>query len=118
MEFLQHFLPDTQQIRLESWNLNTANTHLRVTVSSTQTIARCPVCTSLSRRVHSRYERTLQDLVLAQYSMSLQLQVRKFFCVNSACTRRIFTERLSGVAAPWARKTVRLVQRLQAIGLA
>ncbi len=42
----------------------------------------------------------------------------KFFCDNAACQRRIFTERLSPVAAPWARKTVRLVERLQAIGLA
>lgn len=87
-------------------------------VSSTQTIAQCPVCGGFSHRVHSQYKRTLQDLGLAQYSMTLQLQVRKFFCLNLACTRRIFTERLAEVAAPWARKTMRLVQRLQAIGLA
>jgi transposase len=31
---------------------------------------------------------------------------------------RIFTERLPGVAAPWARRTVRLMARLLAIGLA
>lgn len=89
-----------------------------MTVSATQTIAQCPVCGDFSHRVHSHYERTLQDLGLAQYSMTLQLQVRKFFCLNSGCRRRIFTERLAKVAAPWARKTMRLVQRLQAIGLA
>ena len=32
--------------------------------------------------------------------------------------RRIFTERIPEIAAPWARKTVRLVQRLEAMGLA
>jgi transposase len=32
--------------------------------------------------------------------------------------RRIFTERLPTVAAPWARRTLRLVQRLVALGLA
>jgi transposase len=32
--------------------------------------------------------------------------------------RRIFTERLPTVAAPWARRTRRLVQRLVALGLA
>ncbi|MBM0744706.1 hypothetical protein JOY44_24395 [Phormidium sp. CLA17] len=37
---------------------------------------------------------------------------------NSECRRRIFTERLPEVAAPWGRKTVRLIQRLQSIGLA
>ncbi|MBV9387085.1 MAG: ISL3 family transposase, partial [Chroococcidiopsidaceae cyanobacterium CP_BM_ER_R8_30] len=118
MEILRHLLPDTQQIQLEKWSLDTANTHLHATVSSTQKIAQCPVCRGFSHRVHSHYERTLQDLGLAQYSLTLQLQVRKFFCLNSACTRRIFTERLAEVAAPWARKTIRLVQRLQAIGLA
>jgi len=118
VELLQYFLPDSQQIRLESWHLDTADPHLRATVSSRQTIAECPVCKGLSRRVHSRYERTLQDLALAQYRMTLQVQVRKFFCINSACIRRIFTERIPEIAAPWARKTVRLVERLQRIGLA
>lgn len=44
--------------------------------------------------------------------------VCKFFCPNSECRRRIFTERIPKVAAPWARKTVRQVQQLQEIGLA
>jgi transposase len=118
VELLQYFLPDTEQIRLESWHLDPADTPLRATVSSTQTTAQCPVCKGLSRRVHSRYERTLEDLTLAQYRMILQVKVRKFFCVNSACIRRIFTERIPEIAAPWARKTIRLVQRLQSIGLA
>jgi DNA-binding NarL/FixJ family response regulator len=48
----------------------------------------------------------------------LLVQVSKFFCVNPECPRRIFTERFAEVAAPWARKTARLVQRLQKMGLA
>ena len=40
------------------------------------------------------------------------------FCDNARCDRRIFTERLPGVAAPWARKTARLAGRLTAMGLA
>jgi hypothetical protein len=43
--------------------------------------------------------------------------VRKFFCINANCKRRIFTERLNSVTAPWARRTLRLAQRLSAIGL-
>lgn len=118
VQLLQHFLPDTQQIRLEHWHLNVADAHLQATVASTQTTASCPVCRSLSSRVHSRYQRTLQDLTLAQYRLTLQLKVRKFFCLNSVCIRRIFTERVPQIANPWSRKTVRLVQRLQSIGLA
>jgi transposase len=48
----------------------------------------------------------------------LQLRVRKWFCRNPHCHRRIFTERLPTVATPWARRTIRLGQRLVAMGLA
>jgi transposase len=48
----------------------------------------------------------------------LQLRVRKWFCGNRRCRRRIFTERLPTVAAPWARRTLRHAQRLIALGLA
>jgi transposase len=48
----------------------------------------------------------------------MQLRVRKWFCPNRHCRRRIFTERLSTVAAPWARRTLRLTQRLVALGVA
>lgn len=118
MKLLQHFLPNPQKLRLESWQLKISEHHLWVVVASTQTMAQCPVCQQYSRRVHSRYERTLEDLSLAQYRMTLQVKVRKFFCLNCDCLRRIFTERLSEVAAPWARKTMRLVQQLQQISLA
>src|SRR5437588_13018738 len=43
-----------------------------------------------------------------------QLRVRKFFCDHPACPRQIFTERLPTVAAPWARRTLRLAQLLPA----
>ena len=37
---------------------------------------------------------------------------------QSPCRRRIFTERLPTIAAPWARRTLRLAQRLIALGVA
>ena len=46
------------------------------------------------------------------------LNVRRLFCDNKKCERRVFAERLSDVAAPWARKTVRFAGRLTAVGLA
>jgi transposase len=42
----------------------------------------------------------------------------KFVCRNRACTRRIFTERVPDLVAPYARKTHRLVTVLRAIGAA
>jgi transposase len=47
-----------------------------------------------------------------------RLRVRKFFCRTATGARRIFTERLPGVASPWARQTLRLTAHLLALGLA
>jgi transposase len=87
-------------------------------VQSTQTNTPCPLCATPAWRIHSDYGRTLADLPWAQYRVCLQLRVRKWFCGNRACPRRIFTERLPTVAAPWARRTLRLAQRLIALGRA
>src|SRR5215467_5615902 len=87
-------------------------------VRSTQTSAPCPLCATPARRLHSDYGRTLVDLPWAQYRVHLQLRVRKWFCGNRRCRRRIFTERLPTIAAPWARRTLRLAQRLIALGRA
>src|SRR5215470_112605 len=70
------------------------------------------------QRLHSHDERPLADLPWAAYQVRRQLHVRKWFCRNRHCHRRIVTERLSTVAAPWARRTLRLAQRLVALGLA
>jgi transposase len=71
-----------------------------------------------TERVHSHYQRTLADLPWGDWSVRLGVTVRKLFCDNPHCGRRVFTERLPDVVAPWARKTVRLCQRLTAIAAA
>jgi transposase len=87
-------------------------------VTSTQQVVPCPVCAVFTPRVHSRYTRTLADLPWGTARVRWQLLVRKFVCTNAQCSRRIFTERLPGVVAPWARRTRRLVAWLITIGLA
>jgi transposase len=117
-QFLQCLLPGFNLLRLEHEEIDTDQHHLTLNVSSTQTLVQCPLCTSPTTRIHSRYERTLLDLPCVNYSLTLVMQVSKFFCDNSDCMRRIFTERIPEVTLPWARKTSRLGQRLQTIGLA
>ena len=58
------------------------------------------------------------DLPWAGWAVRLELHVRRFFCQNKACTRRIFTERLPGMVAPYARRTTRLTDLLTLIGFA
>jgi transposase len=118
MEVLFHLLPDSWSLQLESWLIDKANPRITLNVCATQVIAQCPICAHPTHRVHSHYERTLADLPWADYSITLQLRVRKFFCLNQQCFRRIFTERIATVAAPWARRTGRMAKQLTAIGLA
>lgn len=117
MEFLQSLLPGAGLLRLDRYEIE-GDDYLTLSLSSTQTIVPCPLCGGLTHRIHSHYERTLADLPCVHFRLRLILQVCKFFCPNAECHRRIFTERLPEVAAPWARKTVRFIQRLQSIGLA
>jgi transposase len=111
-------LPDATTLRLEACAVDATTAQITLRVQSTQTRAPCPLCATPARRIHSDYGRTLADLPWAQYRVCLQLRVRKWFCRNRSCPRRIFTERLPTVAAPWARRTLRLAQRLLALGVA
>jgi transposase len=71
-------------------------------------VARCPVCTKHSARIHSRYARTLTDLPWQGVPVTVRLRVRRFFCDERSCGRAIFAERLPGLAAHYGRRTERL----------
>src|SRR5215468_11123354 len=91
---------------------------LYVSLLSTQPSSPCPLCGIAATRIHSRYQRRLADLPCAGQPVSFQLSVRKFFCGESSCPRKIFAERLAPFVAPSARMTARLFQLLQTLGLA
>jgi len=80
--------------------------------------ARCPLCHRRSRRVHSRYRRTLTDLPISGRRVVLVVQVRRFRCLTPACLRQIFAERLPDLAAPFARRTQPLQHGLEQVGFA
>jgi len=111
-------LPDATHVRLETWSLEPAQSALTLNLHARPAAARCPLCGKRSKRVHSRYQRTLADLPWGEHAVTVLLSVRRLFCDNARCERRIFAERLPDVAAPWARRTTRLTGRLTAVGLA
>jgi transposase len=113
-----HFLPDPTTLALEAWQLDPTAATLTLQVTATAPYAPCPLCHTPATRVHSRYHRALADVPWGTYAVQVQLQVRKWFCDAPTCPRRIFTERLPTVVAPWARRTLRLAHRLLACGLA
>ncbi len=62
----------------------------------------------MSQRLHGRYQRTLADLPWQGRPAALQVQARRFRCLNPSCARQTFAERLAGVAPAAARRTRRL----------
>lgn len=103
---------------LEIATIETIDDLLVVHVVSTKGRVSCPLCFCLAKRRHSRYTRVVADLPCAGFRVQLRLQMRKFFCDNANCSRKIFTERVPAFVEPWAQTTVRLRQALQALGTA
>ncbi len=62
--------------------------------------------------------RTVADLPWAGVSVQLHLYVRRFFCDNTTCSRRIFAERLGESLPAYARRTSRLAEALCALAFA
>ena len=118
LDVLACLLPDATALRLAAWHVAPPVAQITLAVCATQATAPCPQCTHPAQHIHSHYERTLADLPWAAYRVRLRLRVRKWFCRHRACPRRIFTERLPTIAAPWARRTLRLAQRLADLGVA
>lgn len=109
-------LPHTPGLILKQVEL--APHQLMLTMQTTNPTAACPLCGTPSARVHSQYTRTVADLPWGGSAVQIFLQVRKFFCLVSACSRRIFTERLPEIVAPYARVTTRFQDVLRLIAFA
>ena len=110
----QALLPDQTSLHLQQ--IETEGTVIMMLVRTTPSEARCPFCDVFSTKVHSHYTRQLADLPWMGYAVRLKLSLRRFFCQNPACQRKIFAERLPHVVAPYARRTLRLHDLLTLIG--
>jgi transposase len=77
--------------------------------------AACPGCGAWSGRVHERYARRLGDLPAGGRPVVIWLAARRFRCLNPGCPKKTFAEQVSGVTAPWARRTPLLAGALAAV---
>ncbi len=91
---------------------------LVIAVVATHPTSCCPLCSASSSSLHSHYRRVLRDAPCAGRRVQLCLTVRKFYCRNPSCERKVFTERLPAFVEPWARMTMRHCQQITDIGLA
>ncbi len=118
MDLLPHLLPLGTSLRVENLSIDGDTRMVRVELQAITSHCPCPSCQQPTARVHSHYQRTIADLPWADVGVRLRLHVRKFFCDNAACMRKIFTERIPTLVAPSARRTLRLAQQQAVMGIA
>jgi transposase len=104
------------QMRIE--DIQATETSLSLTVRATRPTSCCPLCRHSSSSIHSHYQRTLSDASCAGRQIQLSLTVRRFYCRNRFCERKVKTSRLPCFVKPWARMTIRLSEHLQAVARA
>ena len=109
------FLPFELDFTLLKFQNTTTNIDFEV--CSCQISSCCPLCQTISFKIHSRYARTIGDLPVSGKLSKLKLQVRKFLCENSDCTRKIFTERFKEQLNAYSRRFERLNDLISSIGL-
>ena len=99
-------LPTTVALSVDGVTLDDATVTLLLRTASATSC--CPLCGRPSQHVHSRYARHLHDLPYQGRQTVLALTARRFFCRNPECPRRLFCERLPGLAPRYAHCTARL----------
>lgn len=105
-------LPDD----LEITSVSDSPEEVLVHVTSSRSSSPCPQCSTPSSAIHSSYCRHPRDLPCVGRPIRLELTVRKFFCRNPNCSRKVFTERLPDFIEASSRLTKRLRTSVQDIG--
>ena len=82
--------------------------HVIVEAGLARSPVHCPTCGLPSGRLHSHYPRVLRDLPWQGRPATIRVTARRFRCLNPACARKTFAERLGSVASVSARRTARL----------
>ncbi|PSL52477.1 transposase [Saccharothrix carnea] len=91
---------------------------VRIWGCTTVKSAPCPSCGVRSGRVHSRYDRKLDDAPVASRPVVLRFRVRRFFCDHLDCEVGTFVEQVDGLTVEHARRTLLSRTALERIGLA
>jgi transposase len=110
------FLPHLRALRVET--LLVTDQQLTLVAATTRKRVQCPLCQRWSKRVHSRYDRTIRDLPWAGRPVVIRVRVRRFFCDDPSCPRRIFAEQMPDLVAARGHLAVPLRDALQCIGQA
>ena len=103
---------------LELTSISNTPEELLVSVISHRPSSPCPQCATPSSTIHSSYQRHPRDLPCVGRPIRLVFTVRKFFCRNPTCSRKMFAERFPDFIEASSRLTKRLRTAVQDVGFA
>ncbi|HVA63281.1 MAG TPA: ISL3 family transposase [Terriglobales bacterium] len=109
-------VPEPKEVRLCA--VKHQDGGILVRLAGRREVAACPRCGAASGRVHSRYQRRLQDLSWSGVPVALELNSRRFFCDQRDCPQRVFAEPFEGTAPRYARRSARAQNMLGRLGVA
>jgi transposase len=75
----------------------------------------CPVCGTLTGRVHAFHERIPADVPVDGRRVLVRLRIRRMRCLVAECARRTFREQVPGVIERYQRRTVRLGEQVRGV---
>lgn len=97
--------------QLECNDCHIKNNQIIFNILSTRHSVNCPFCGKESKRIHSTYQREIQDIPIQDKQTILLLNTRKMFCSNPECTHKTFSERFDFIS-PNGKKTKRLLDKI------
>ena len=66
--------------------------YIEAGLQSTHHASKCPFCGRRSSHIHSRYERTVDDIPIHGLRVILTVVVSRYRCMNPKCSHRTFVE--------------------------
>jgi len=98
-----------KNLKYEKHEIN--SDEIRIWVKSRQKVLTCPYCGKKSKKAHSIYSRTIQDLPISGKKVYIEIENRKMFCSNAECSRRTFAEKYDFVGSK-GKKSLRLEKEI------
>jgi len=98
---------------LEYLNYRIKENQCIIEVQSSLFQVSCPYCGTATPRVHSVYQREIQDIPIQDKQTILLVNTRKMFCDHPGCEQKTFAEKFDFTEAH-GKKTKRLIEKILA----
>ncbi|MHC1719240.1 MAG: transposase family protein [Clostridiaceae bacterium] len=106
-----HEIIKSLSINLDCVNYRVKDNRFIIEIQSSLFKVKCPYCGTETSRVHSVYQREIQDIPIQYKQTILLVHTRKMFCDNSGCVHKTFAETFEFLE-PYSKKTKRLIEKI------